>query len=66
MNNIYKKFLRLLQPFDGFAPLIVSIGVYYVFLSIARNFSLDTVFLIGGISSLFVDYLVEYLKKLGE
>jgi hypothetical protein len=66
MKNIYKKFLRLLEPFDGFASLLVSISLYYIALSIARNFTLDTAFLIGGLSALFVDCVITYLKKLGE
>ena len=63
MKYIYKNFLRLLGPFDGFAPLLVGVILHFIALSIARNFTLDTAFFIGGCSTLFVDYVLEKLGK---
>lgn len=66
MEYIYKKFLRLLGPFRGLAPLLVSVVIYGIILNLIKNTNIDTAFLAGGLSVLFVDYVLEYLKKLGE
>ena len=66
MKYIYKKFLRVLEPFDGLVPTLISAVIYCIVLNLIKNTSTNIAFLAGGLSVVFVNYVVEYLKKLGE